>query len=525
MTFQVGGTLLGIPAADWLGLLLSWTLKGSLLLIIGLVLQRSLVRQSAALRSLVWLLVFAAVLTVPLVQGLLQPPGSLQGQQTGSLPEIFRFTVVASDGAPDQPRESRPAAVTVGSGEVLPLPAPTGHLESDAGISGSLDEAQNRGTWLVLAAWLAGCGICGARLLRDLGSGWLNLRAAQPLADPQLGAEIAQVSRDLDLPHPPEVRLHRAGAVPFVIGWRRPVLILPTQALTWEPTVRRATLVHELAHIKRRDLATSLLIHLACMMLWFQPLVWRCAGRALLEMEKACDDWVLRQGIPVRTYAFHLLRTATRLGRSRRRLVGARALAERSPLSERMTMLLDRKIRREPVRQANGFLTSLAILAICCSVAALPVVAQDTLAPDSVVQASPTPDPPVPGDPQPAEVPQPQVSAGEWSLRVDPESRHEIQALLSELRAAATSDQPDQARQTELARSFVALLSDQLRKEYRHIDIYQDTADSQFVLVKVAVDRVGLEANEDVKIVLRVTPDGEDSFTILMPAESEPKDE
>lgn len=525
MILQVGGSLLGIPAADWLGLLLSWTLKGSLLLIIGLVLQRSLVRRSAALRSLVWLLVFAAVLTVPLVQGLLQPPGGLPAGQSRYLLGNLQVTVVAPARAPDQPPEAIPAAVTVGWGEALPAPASTVHLESAAGISGSLEEMKNRGAWLVLAVWLAGCGICGARLLRDLGGGWLNLRAARPLADPQWRAEIAEVSRDLDLPQPPEVRLYRTGTVPFVIGWRRPVLILPAQALTWGPTVRRATLVHELAHIKRQDLATSLIIHLACMALWFQPLVWRCAGRALLEMEKACDDWVLQQGTPVRTYASHLLRTATQLGRSRHTLVGARALAERSPLSERLIMLLDGKIRREPVPRATGFLTTLVILTICCSVAALPIVAQGTLAPSSPAQASPAPDAPVPGDPQPAEVPQPRESAGKWSLHVDPESRQEIQALLSELRAAATSDQTDQVRQTELARRFVAALSEQLRREYRHLDIYQDTADSQFVMVKVAVDRVGLEAGEDVKIVLRITPDGEDSFTILMPVESVPGDE
>jgi hypothetical protein len=322
-------------------------------------------------------------------------------------------------------------------------------------------------------------------------------------------AEVARIQSELGLHHPVRVQLHDSVAVPFVTGWRRPMLILPASAQAWDPAARRATLIHELAHLKRRDLQTTLLLHLVCGLLWFNPLVWHCTRRAQLEMEKACDDCVIQHGTSVRTYASHLLRIATQLGRSKCRMVGVQALAERSPISERMIMILDKKIRRDPVRRGTGYLTALLITVICSSVAILPVVAQEAET--------------APGQGEPVRIldSNQQDPPDAWSLRVvDPDARDEIQVLLKELQASVATAHYDEVQRTEIARRFLARLRDQLGDKVHAIDMYQEADDSLFVMVQVSVDRVSVEDDEDVKIVLRITPDGEDSFSILLPAET-----
>jgi beta-lactamase regulating signal transducer with metallopeptidase domain len=82
-----------------------------------------------------------------------------------------------------------------------------------------------------------------------------------------------------------------AIAVPVVIGWLRPAIILPRGLSTQLSGPKRdAVLVHELAHVRRGDYGWQLLLLLLQAIYWPQPLVWlagRCMGRV---RERACDD-------------------------------------------------------------------------------------------------------------------------------------------------------------------------------------------------------------------------------------------
>ncbi len=80
------------------------------------------------------------------------------------------------------------------------------------------------------------------------------------------------------------------------VGLRRPAVLVSDDAETWSEDRRRAVMLHELAHVRRRDSLTQTLASLATALYWPHPGVWWAARRLQVEREFACDDCVLRAG-------------------------------------------------------------------------------------------------------------------------------------------------------------------------------------------------------------------------------------
>ena len=144
---------------------------------------------------------------------------------------------------------------------------------------------------LVVCVWLAGVTLFIARLA--LGCwGVHRLRVAsraQPASPWQSVAERLAVQLRLDS----AFRVVESGLVdaPGVIGSIRPVILLPVAVLTnLTPGQVEALLVHELAHIRRRDYAVNLLQTVAETLLFFHPAVWWVSSRIREEREHCCDD-------------------------------------------------------------------------------------------------------------------------------------------------------------------------------------------------------------------------------------------
>ncbi len=101
--------------------------------------------------------------------------------------------------------------------------------------------------------------------------------------------------------------LTREPLVPMTVGVFHPSIRLPAGAEAWAANLRRSVMLHEEAHITRRDPLWNLVAQVARAVYWFHPLVWLVLHRLRVERERACDDAVLAAGVRPSDYAAQLL--------------------------------------------------------------------------------------------------------------------------------------------------------------------------------------------------------------------------
>ena len=79
--------------------------------------------------------------------------------------------------------------------------------------------------------------------------------------------------------------------VPTVIGWLKPVILLPATALTGLDEIQlTAMIAHELAHIKRCDYLVNIVQTIVEVLGFYHPAVWWASRQIRIERESCCDD-------------------------------------------------------------------------------------------------------------------------------------------------------------------------------------------------------------------------------------------
>ena len=135
-------------------------------------------------------------------------------------------------------------------------------------------------------------------------------------------------------------------------GLWRPIVLLPSQALTWNEARARIVLGHELAHIRRRDWAVQVAAELVRAVFWFNPLFWIACAQLRHESDHACDDTVLEIGVTADEYAVHLVDIA-RACRPSAVLAPAMSIARPSTLERRITAMLNRRLDRNHLSRGS----------------------------------------------------------------------------------------------------------------------------------------------------------------------------
>ncbi len=357
---------------------LDWLIQSSVLLGLGLLAGRALRRAGAAVQSTAYRTALVAALLCPVASALLASAGlgGLVIRLPGRPASGTAATTTAGDPMPTpavdlagvapgrsvlapregpgedaRRREPDPAVARAGHG-----PAPLAGPMSSSAPSGARSWPRAGSAWmgLGLATWLLGSVVLLARLVRGHRS-LARLRSSSVSAGPTALALCRELAARMRL-ETPEVLLAPFLSSPCLAGLRRPAILLPDDS----EAGLRETLVHELAHLARRDLLWNLLRRAATALFWAQPLLWVLSRRVEATAEEVCDDFVVRAGGDRSGYAGLLLDLAERT-LPPASAAGVGMFASRSSLGRRVRRILD---ATRPLSTAAGKRTVAATAAI-----------------------------------------------------------------------------------------------------------------------------------------------------------------
>ncbi|HMG21099.1 MAG TPA: penicillin-binding transpeptidase domain-containing protein [Kofleriaceae bacterium] len=332
--------------------------RGAIVLALALVATRLLRRAPASLRYTVLASALAAVLVLPIIAAL------VPAWHTGAI-------------AADTVELVEPPALPVAEAAAPAIAHPASVARGPVGSFAVPWRAAIGGLWAAgIAAMLLRVGVGALRARRIARRGMVTQRA-----DPH----VAEAWRALDgRGEPPRVVVSGEVDAPIVVGAIAPTVVVPYAALAWSAERWCVVLLHELAHVRRRDGVANLVAQLACSLHWVDPLAWIAARRLREERELAADDAVLRGGARASTYAEHLVAIAT--GAARGTPAAALAMAGPMRFEARVAALLDGDRSRGPAgaRRAiavAGAVTLVAAVAACVSPDSAPTHAGETTAP------------------------------------------------------------------------------------------------------------------------------------------------
>lgn len=195
----------------------------------------------------------------------------------------------------------------------------------------------------LLVAYWVGVAVALLRVARDVVVRQRRARRATDLTSPEWRALLRRTMRSAGVQGALRLKVSDAPIVPQTFGWWRPTILLPAEARRWTRARRRTVLLHELAHVRRRDSATFVVSSIACALYWFHPAVWYAARRFRDASERACDDRVLASGIRASDYATVLLDAASRRREPTRAPAFGRATGLRGRLAAIVGPACDRR--------------------------------------------------------------------------------------------------------------------------------------------------------------------------------------
>lgn len=288
----------------WQGVVLAICLKGAL----------SLLRKASAnSRYLLACLTLSLLLILPVSTALLSSPG----KQTADF----------SKGGYQNEKTATLPATSLRNGV----------SENESSYSLWMYQAErNLLPWLVFI-WLTGVFISSLRLLGV----WtftqrLKRNGKQPVLD-QSRESLERLCRQLRISKPVILFESSLVKVPTVIGWLKPVILIPSCALTGlTPQQFELILAHELAHIRRNDYLINLFQTVIETFLFYHPAAWWVSNQIRNERENACDDLAVEMSGDAPAYA----RTLVAMERLRKSNPTLAMAADGGSLTQRIHRLI-----------------------------------------------------------------------------------------------------------------------------------------------------------------------------------------
>jgi len=221
--------------------------------------------------------------------------------------------------------------------------------------------------------------IVGAMLfwVRLIG-GWMaaaSMRSVQVRpATEEWQKRIGELALRIRVSAPVRLLVSAKVQVPAVIGWIRPVILIPLGALAGLPAEQiEGLLLHELAHISRHDYLVNIVQGIAEALLFYHPAVWWVSGHIRAEREHCCDDIAVSATGDALNYASAL----AELESSRQLSARAVMAVNRGSLKARIARLLGESRRESEAPSAPGMVASATLTS--ATVAALFLIAFSVL--------------------------------------------------------------------------------------------------------------------------------------------------
>lgn len=207
--------------------------------------------------------------------------------------------------------------------------------------------------WIIgvaaLSLWHAG-GLLHLRKLKTDGTSPIPEALAQKTAElaRQLGIKRAVRLLESTLVH-----------VPTLIGWLKPMILLPTAAISGlTPEQLEALIAHELAHIKRHDFLFNLAQTLIDILFFYHPAIWYISRQLRKERENCCDDLAVDALKNRKLYAESLYSMAQLHGKPTSLAMAANG----GELTERISRLAGKTAQQKRRGQLAAALVSFSLL-------------------------------------------------------------------------------------------------------------------------------------------------------------------
>jgi beta-lactamase regulating signal transducer with metallopeptidase domain/uncharacterized protein involved in exopolysaccharide biosynthesis len=262
------------PIAERIGWILLHSLWQGALIGVGFALLRLVLRkQSAQTRYVAGCVCLTLVVSAPLLTLLLGP--SVHETRT-----VFPQFVTSTPSATAQ--------------AIAEVPAPSSENWLLRVIQSAAIYLGQAAPWLT-AAWLCGVAFSSCKLLR--GFWWVQTirRKETDAVNADLVERLGDLRRRLSISRPVRLLKSALVEVPTVVGWLRPVILLPASSLAGlTPGQLEAILVHELAHVRRFDYLVNIFQCLIETVMFYHPVIWWISRCIREEREHCCDDVVVK---------------------------------------------------------------------------------------------------------------------------------------------------------------------------------------------------------------------------------------
>jgi beta-lactamase regulating signal transducer with metallopeptidase domain/WD40 repeat protein len=344
---------------------------------------------SAAVRHRVWLLGLAASIMVPIAVCFL--PTVAIGLLPSVVNKMDDATTASTANIIDAARleKSSREGIDSSSGPSFPtaLISSKNAAASDQAQAVSMPQVPAR--QLLLYGWLFGVLIGATVFIISACRQSIQLRRLDVVTDEHWLAAVASAAQKIGLDRCPKTVVADQQCVPSTTGIFRPILIVPSHFRKWSSDQREYILLHELAHVRRYDVAAQCLARMAIIVHWFNPLVWFAASRMRIERELASDDCVLQAGHSASSYAEQLL-SIVKDYRSTNKPAWGVAMAGSARLDDRILAILDPNRKRQPVGRWFSLLTAFVVAIACILASTVTLVSNSIALADEPPKADPT---------------------------------------------------------------------------------------------------------------------------------------